>query len=217
MLPDRQVQEALRSYVFVEWRYDGKGGKVNQWARQHGDPEPNDPCILGWILDARENTLSGPPDGFFKDPETLAGRLVAVARSENAPGVPFLLVDAQGGKPAIPEADEALGKGEPVLLYFLASEDPADKKTAKSAKACRELEEKALASKKVEKAARAFACFKLDLGKAGNREYAGTLGVSAAPAVVLIPAGGGKPAVLKEPTAASLAEAMASILKPQNP
>jgi hypothetical protein len=195
VLPDPRVQEALRHVVFVEWRYDGKGGKVTQWTRKHGDPDPADPCILGWVLDAEEKELAGPGDGFFRDPDTLARRLVAVARARKGPGVPFLLAEAEAER--LPEAEEALERGEAVLVYCFRPED----------KACLAFEEKILSKGRIPTLARKVSCLKLDLGLDANLAYAKAQGVSAAPAVVLLPVNGEKSLLARSTLTAATLEA----------
>ena len=69
MLAQDQVQKELSAYVCVEWMYDGLGGSVISWTREHGNTN-DDPSILSWILDpageevARPGSALSSPGGF---------------------------------------------------------------------------------------------------------------------------------------------------------
>lgn len=207
MLPDPRVQEALKTFVCVEWRYDGKGGKVTRWTREHGDPDPAEPCILGWILDKDEKELAGPGDGFFRDPAGLAARLIEAARAWEGPGIPFALLEVEDG--TAPALEEARAGGEPALLYFREEDGPDEKARARQAKACQPIE-KALASKKVERLARRFRCIKADLSDPEVLAFAKAMGISS-PGILLLPPGDGKPRPC-EPSAEKLAAGMEAVL-----
>lgn len=214
-LADKAVKEGLSKFVWVEWHYDGRKGKVMKWVNERGNTEA-DPCALVWALDVQENIL-GTAEEALDDPAEFARWLEDIHKNKaGKPKVPCIEVAAKKLEKSViedwrvKEIDDAKRRNAYIFLYFyIDGEDSPDKERARQAKLCKELEKQAFMSPDVGKLAAKFECFKLKMSDVDNRSYAKGFGVETAPAIVLLPPRDAPPIkLLKKPTAAELIKAM---------
>jgi len=193
VLSDKDVQAALAAFECVEWQYDGIGGSVIKWTKQHGNTN-DDPAHLLWVVDAKEEAI-GAADGkaesasgmvsWMKDMKLAHDRKIGRLPREMA----VEWTDAKPGDDgALAALDEAKKDGKAVLVYLGVPESRKDEKDWTAArKECDKLERGALADKDFAKLTEKCVRVRLDLGDEKSREFAKKAwSLEKAPALVLI-------------------------------
>ena len=148
MLPDTDLQKTIRaSFVPTMWTYDGLGGKVIHWTKDHGNTN-DDPSHLVWIVDADGNEISrakGEAESSGAMAKWLVEGLKAFEKSRKR-GVAHLFEP-------VAEGDDALAapeKGAVVVWYYASAAEGASTERKAAAARTKALAEGALASKRLE-------------------------------------------------------------------
>ncbi len=193
---DRVLAAAAR-YECVEWLYDGLGGKVIAWTKEHGNRN-DDPSVLAWVADASGAVIAQAgeayaPDAFAK---WLDEQADAYERTHPQTRVPFapaeLVGEGEGAERSVrcPAVDAAREEGRLVLVYLGRSERAGDDKAAKAeAAAARKLEKGLLASQSAADSVAGALLVRLDAGDADALRYARALGARSVPALLVIAPG----------------------------
>jgi len=217
---DEGVRGQLERFERVVWRYDGLNGKVIPWTLANGGTS-HDPSVQAFVVAPYGKVLSRCEDASVSTPSAIAKWLREQAdrweRDHPRTALPLVWAEvAADGEGAARTArcaavEGAREAGRPVLLWFGREPPPADdrSKDAKArraeAAAARETERTVLDSKQAAESAKGWTLLRFDLADADHALYARSLGVEAAPALLLIVPGEEKPVRMARPTAADLA------------
>jgi hypothetical protein len=169
----------------VEWHYDGLKGKVIQWTHANGS-DHHDPSVLAWLVGRDGKVVARCPGGKAYNASGLSGwleeELKKYEKLHPRTAVPLVAAELneEGKCAALTEAVEAK---KPVLIY--CGRESGTKKQKKEITACRKFEKGTLGSKKAATAAKGWVMLRLDLSDKKHAELAKTLGVTAAPALLL--------------------------------
>ena len=166
MLPDADlVKEISDAYVPVMWPYDGLGGKVIGWTKQHGNTN-DDPSHLIWVVDADEKEIAHAAGGDAESSSSMQKWLVENAKAyEKAKkrGVAHLFEDAASSEEAT-----AAGEGVVVVWFYASAPESASAEVKAAAARSKALADGVLASKKLEDACRPLVLRKFDVAKSGD-------------------------------------------------
>jgi hypothetical protein len=195
---DADVQRQLARFEQVEWLYDGPGGKVIRWTKEHGGTS-EDPAVQAFVVaaDAPQVAVARAPLERVYAPAEFAKWLKeqaeAYEKAHPATKLRFagaeLVVEIEGTttRRSCPAVDAARDASRPVLLYvFRGDRDGADKAAKAESAQCRRLEKAAFDSDAVLKATDGWVLVKLDLADADHAAYAKSLGVERAPALLAL-------------------------------
>lgn len=217
---DADVQKQLPRFERVDWLYDGLGGKVIAWTKQHGGTN-DDPAIQAFVMAADTGEVTRAPTQQVFAPAEFAKWMKEQADGyeKTHPATRLAFAAAEVTKQTegttstwtCAAIDEARKAGRPVLVYLSRGERAdADKAGKAQAAACRKLEKGALDSADAAKAAEGVTLVKLDAADADHLAYARSLGADKAPALLLLVPGEEKPQALD---AAITADALAFRLR----
>lgn len=218
MATDGAVREQLRRYETVEWLYDGLGGKIIPWTKEHGGTS-DDPACQAFVLHHDGKVRARAPDAAMHQAAAFARWLDDEAdryEKDHPPTrLPFARGDLEraeeeGAAPRCDAVEAARKDGRPALLYF--GRDPvADptREAKKEIRASQKFERRTLDSEKAADAAKrveGLVLLRFDRGDPEAAAYARTFGVKRAPCLVLLAREGGEPKLLDAGTSgASLA------------
>jgi hypothetical protein len=187
---DEDVAKLLSRFECVEWDYDGLGGKIIPWTKEHGG-HSDDPSVQAFVVAPDGTVQARAPDAAPYRPGSFSKWLAEQAkvfdRAHPRLRMPFVFAEVTKGEPPVcAEVDEAHGAESPVLLYFgREPRDDAARDERKQSKACRSFERKTLDSKSAAAAAEGFVLLRFDLSREAHAAYATHLGVEAAPTLLL--------------------------------
>lgn len=190
----------------MEWLYDGLNGKVIPWTKAHGGTS-EDPSVQAFVVVEGGGRVTRAPGDTAYAPAAFAKWLKeqadAFEKAHPATRIPFVpaAVTAQGEGASrmwtCAAVDEARAAKTPVLVYAgRGDRETADKAAKAQAAASRKLEKALLDSEAAAKALEGWTLVRLDLAEADHLEYAKSLGVEKAPALLLLVPGEEKPQVL---------------------
>jgi len=190
-----KVVAELSSFECVEWRYDGLNGRVIEWTLEHGNTS-HDPSVLAFVVGAdgtvvakAENRVPYAAPSFA---EWLRAQAIAYERAHPRTAMPFVRAVVEGTgegeerKVRCPALETARAESKAVLLYFgrEAGKD-AKKEHRREAKAARRMEKGTLDSKSAAEAAEGLTLLRFDLADGDHARFAKSLGVEAAPRILL--------------------------------
>lgn len=209
MPADEAVKGQLDRFELVEWLYDGIGGKVIPWTKEHGGTS-DDPSAQTFVLTADGEFIARAPDAVQYAPSQFAEWLKEQAdtyeREHSKMALPFArgVVAAAGEgverKVSLPALDEAREAGRPVLVYV--GRDPHhgdDKKAETVLKVCRKFEKSVLEAPSLKEAAeevKGWTYLRLDVANADHAALAETWKASKAPTLLLFLPGEAVPQIL---------------------
>ncbi len=205
---DPDVAKQLRRFEQAEWLYDGLGGKVIAWTREHGGTS-DDPSVQAFVVTPSTGSVARAPRDTAYVPAEFAKWLTlqadAFEREQSETKVSFEPADVVNGR--CRELEAARSSGKPTLLYVLRTDRADSDKAAKAqAAACRKFEKSALDSDVAQKASEGWVRLKLDLADAAQAAVAKSLGVDKAPTLLAFVPGEDKPQDLgSAPDGAALA------------
>lgn len=223
---DEKVRTLLADFELVEWTYDGLGGEVIRWTRKHGG-ESDDPNVQAFVLDPLGRVRARADDRHVFAPAAF-GRWLgdeAKAFEKDHPAtrvsLPYARIETAKDDPQAPATcaafQEARTARRPVLVYVGRSATPGeepDKAARAEIKAAHRFEKGALSEKAPAKSAASWTTLRLDLSEPAHRRFAKSLGVTAAPFVLLFAPGAEKPQVLDGRTSgASLAHKLDKLVE----
>lgn len=190
MLSQAKVQEAVQVFERVEWKYDGIGGRVIQWTKQHGNAN-DDPSVLVWVLDAKESVIGAPSAGEYQAPGPFAKWLseMKVEHDRKTARIPpEMAVQWEESSATVMEGvTSAIDQGKPVFVYVAIPQERQDEKEWKAArKECLKFEHGALADKGLAELAAKCYSVRLDFSDDAVKDLVKAWGVKRAPALVLI-------------------------------
>jgi hypothetical protein len=226
---DEDVLEALTCYERVEWHYDGLNGKIIPWTKENGGTS-DDPSVQAFVVHVDGSVIARAPDRAVHQSAAFASWLKEQAdvyeRVHPRTRLAFVrgeLEDPpkQGEAPRCPVAAQALEEGRPVLVYFGREETPDPSRIEKKEiRASRKFERATLDSKKAAEAAEqveGLLMLRFDLGDERATAYARSLGVEAAPRLVLLRGAGEGPEVLRKSlSGAALAYRLEKLAEPRD-
>ncbi len=201
MAGDADVQKAFEQFETVEWLYDGLGGKVISWTKEHGN-ENDDPSVLVFMTGVDGNVIATAPNvyqpsGFRK---WLDEQAAAYAKTHPTTRVPFVraTVEIAGeGDDRVAtcaELDDAREAGDPALVYVGRSATPDDDRREKAVvKASRKFEKGTLGSKSAAEAAEGVVLLRLDVADDVHALLARQLGAEKVPTLLLFAPGAEAP------------------------
>lgn len=203
---DADVLKQLPRFEQVEWHYDGLGGKVIPWTRQHGGTS-EDPAVQvfvvapdsGDVTRAARETAYAPSQfaKWLKEQADAYEKAHPVTKIAFAPAEITVQGEGDERKATCAALDEARAANRPVLLYVSRSDRAdADKPAKAQAAASRKLEKAALDSGDAAKALEGWTLLRLDLADADHAAFAKALGADKAPALLAIVPGEEKPQTL---------------------
>jgi hypothetical protein len=221
--PDEKVQKLLHRFEPVEWLYDGLNGKIIKWTLENGGTS-HDPSILAFVVGRDGEVFSSLMKGkqyaassFAKWMEEQAD---AYEKLHPATRLPFqrakVVARGEGTDRAhhCAALDEARAE-KPVLLYFGRDRfKEGDKTGKKENKLSRSFVKKTLNSKSAEKESKGWAMLRFDLADESHAAFAKTLGVEAAPALLMWLPGKDEPEALRKGISG---QSLAVILKKHRP
>ena len=147
MLPDVAVVKALSNDVVpVMWKYDGLGGKVIQWTKQHGNTN-DDPAHKIWLVDAAGVEIARAD----REGETASSlvewltKAIETWKKAKTPGIAHLFSAPADGVDAT-----AAGVRPRVIWYAATDAKDAAPELKGAATRTKDLAEKVLSSKKLE-------------------------------------------------------------------
>ncbi len=201
-----KVQPLLARVEAVEWLYDGLNGKIIPWTLEHGNTN-HDPSVLAFILKPDGTVITRAPNAVPYQASSFARWLEeqvdAYEKLHPRTRVPFVRADVrrEGEGEDVSFVCAALEKAradrKPLLLYFGRDEKPGlDRGARKQVKVARKFEKSTLDSKSAAKEAVGWTLLRFDLGEEAQAAFAASLGVEAAPALVLFAPGAEGPEVL---------------------
>lgn len=214
MQADDEVEKILARFETVEQFYDGLGGKLIPWTKEHGGTS-DDPSAQVFVVGVDGEVVARAPDSTAYHAkalaEWLAGQAAAWERAHPRTALPLVraevALDGEGEEAAARCVALQAAKKErkPALLYFGRDSAPeGERKLSKEVAAARKFEEKTLDSKSAAEAAEGWVLLRFDLADPAHAKLAATLGVEAAPAVVLVVPGEEQPIDLGDPAPGSL-------------
>jgi hypothetical protein len=187
-----KVTAVLARFEAVEWRYDGLHGKAIKWTNERGNTHP-DPSVLAFVVTPDERLVAMAPGRSVYAASSFAKWLReqsdAYERAHPRTKVPFVraTVETTGGEPRCDEMTKAREAGKPIVLLFGREGRPDDDRSAKAeVKATRAFVKKQLGSKQAAENAKGWTLLRFDLADAGHASFAKKLGVSQAPATLMI-------------------------------
>ena len=208
----------------MEWCYDGLGGSIIKWTMENGSPKDH-PSLLAFVVGRDGKVVSLLDNGQQYQAGSLAkwatGQVNAYEKAHPSTRLPFVRasVDVLGEgtdlEATCKELAEAQEAGQPILLYFgRAHFEPKDKKAKKERKLSKSLEKGTLNSKTAAKQAEGWALLRFDLADEEHAAFAGTLGVTAAPAILMWLPGTEKPTPIDRKISG---HSLAALLKKNKP
>ena len=214
MQVDEGVAKLYPRFEIVEQLYDGLGGKIIPWTKEHGGTS-DDPSAQVLVVGADGEVVARAPDQTAYQGKALAKwleeTLAAYEREHPRTALPLVRADVTGEgegarrQVACAALDAARAEGRPALLYFGRDAAPKEeKKLAKEVAAARKFEGKSLDSKAAAEAAEGFLLLRFDLGNEDHARLAADLGVTEAPTVLLVVPGEEAPVALGAPDAGKL-------------
>ncbi len=190
---DADVAKQLPRFEQAEWLYDGLGGKVIPWTKEHGGTS-DDPAVQVFVVQPETGAAARAPQSDAYAPAALAKWLKEQAdvyeKAHPPTRMPFQLADlkAEGDGAArrvsCPALDAAKKDGRPALVYAPRVERPEASRP--QAAASRRPERSFLDSEQAAKAAEGWVLVRLDLSDADQLAFAKTLGADKAPALVAL-------------------------------
>lgn len=229
------TQDAVRTqcerFELAEWHYDGLGGKVITWTRENGGTS-DDPAAQAFVTDYDGVVIERAGDDVLYVPAKFARWLSDQAESYERvhprTRVPFVRVAVslegagENARPKCAELDSASSKERRVLIYVgrdSAADDDAQARSEQNA--ARKFEKDVLDSKRAADAVAGeregepdWTLLRIDRSKPADAALAARLGVTTAPALVVVAPGFDKPKVLGSVTSgASLAHQLAKLFE----
>jgi len=201
---DDAVKKQLVGFELVQWNYDGLGGKVISWTKEHGG-ESDDPNVQAFVLDfdgrvrsrADERSVFTPAQfgRWLKKQSAAYGKDYPKTRLQLTRAVVELATDTDdttaASRATCAALETARQSGAPVLVYVghgPATAGTPSRATKAEIKACVRFENDALNSKQAHVAAKKWTLLRIDRSRPADAALAKSLGVARAPAIVLLPA-----------------------------
>ncbi len=202
------MRSAAARFERVEWLYGTLSGKVIPWTKARGGTG-DDPSVQAFVVDHEGKLVERASDAVAHQAREFAAFLLRQAdawdRTHARTRVPFLPpeITAEGEGEARRVACRALvdaaAEKVPAAVYVWRKETPGDDAKAKAeASASRRFAKESLGSAEAEKAAAGWVLVALDRSDPDQARLAKSLGVEAAPAVVLLVPGEAKPILLEK-------------------
>lgn len=194
-----EVSAVLERFERVEQLYDGLNGKLIPWTKANGGTS-DDPSAQVFVVGRDGAVIARCADGTAHAASGLARwvKEQADAYEKEHPRTRLALVSADVAwsgdgaerKAVCTALDAALAAGAPILIYAARDKVLEGEKGVKAEVAvARKFEKGVLDSKSAADAAAGWTLLRLDLAREADRALLATLGVTAAPQLVLIPAG----------------------------
>jgi hypothetical protein len=201
---DEAVKKQLVGFELVQWNYDGLGGKVISWTKENGG-ESDDPNVQAFVLDFDGNVRSRADERAVFTPAQF-GRWLKQQSASYAKDYPQTRLQLTRAvvELATPSDDKtsesratcaaletARQSGAPILVYVghgPATSGTPSRATKAEIKACVRFESDALNSKQAHMAAKKWTLLRIDRSRPADAALARSLGVTKAPAIVLLPA-----------------------------
>jgi hypothetical protein len=198
--PHEKVARQLPRFECVEWLYDGLKGKIIPWTKQHGGTS-DDPSVQAFVVARDGSVLSRCPNSAGHAASPFARWLDEQAKLHDKryprTKVPFAMAEItrdHDDRPRCGSLEEARESGKPILLYVGRDPRPEDeRRVRKQIKAAQRFEKGTLGSKKAAEAARGWVLLRLNLAEKSHAAFASTLGVEAAPALLMFLPGEERP------------------------
>jgi len=198
--------KVLPRFEPVEQHYDGLNGKIIKWTLENGNTN-HDPSILAFVVgrDGKvfSSLMNGPQYQAASFSKWALEQADAYEKEHPSTAMPFLpghvAVEGEGtdAKVTCDEIEKAREAGQPLLLYFgRGSFDADDKKARKENALARKFEKGTLDSKTAAKECAGWMLLRFDLANGEHARLASTLGVEAAPDLLLWLPADEKPTVL---------------------
>jgi len=203
---DAEVVKQLARFEQAEWQYDGLGGKVIPWTKEHGGTS-DDPAVQIFVVQPDTGAAVRVAGGITYAPAEFAKWLKEQAdafekahpttRVAFAPAELKVEIDGTSRKVSCPALDEAKKDGKPALVYVSRGDRAEADKTAKAqAAASRKLEKGLLDSGEAAKALEGWTLVRLDVADADQLAVAKSFGADKAPALLLLVPGEDKPQIV---------------------
>jgi hypothetical protein len=190
---DESVKVEFKSFELVRWLYDGLSGKIIPWSKEHGGTS-DDPSVQAFVLGGDGKVQARAPDSTAYQPGAFAKWLKEQAatyeRAHPRTRMPFVRAEVAAGGETCAEFTLAREAEAKILLYFgREPTEGADRTAKKEAAAARKFEGKTLDSKSAAEAAEGWTLLRFDLANPDHARFAKTLGVEAAPTLLLFAPG----------------------------
>jgi hypothetical protein len=200
---DPEVAKQLWRFEQAEWQYDGLGGRVIPWTREHGGTG-EDPTLQAFVVlpDTGQVTRAPRDDAFAPSAfaKWLKDQADAFEKTHPIPKLAYVKGDVRtegegtAAKWVCPALDAARKDDRKVLLFISRSEKSDADKTAKAqAAASKKTEKGFLDSERFARFYQGWTLIKIDLSDPDDLAFAKSYGVEKAPYYLLFRPGDEKP------------------------